>query len=545
MHLDNYDDYILNQLFENVKVNTLPFLITERLIEILEIIDHPIAKKLLELHEKREEKNMTFIDYDDNIFSPGVDNDTIFKRFTFLNSNKGYDNITKSRNINLDQIKSFMKSNELTSNNYNTEWFKKSRSAIKIGSFIKKIFGDTFKDAGDPGNDITTFVNMFASKRKSIELGYGGFELVSGEDIVHWYNEDNYTDGGTLGSSCMRYDRCSDYIEFYAKNKNVRLLILKDPLDDERIVGRAIVWKLHEPEDRFFMDRIYYTSDRYIEDFKDYATEQGWLYKNEQNMNEYTKIVDGLDGTLKPRTLVAECSSNSYYPYMDTMKFFSEDEGVITNNSEYLESSGEYYILTDTGGGYDTRNSGIYVEYYDDYFDEDDLQWCKYGDEYRLSEDAIELGKDFHYEYATKEYVEENLEWSDYSDKYIEKEYAIWSEYDRSFIHVDDSLEFIISADYETFDEAIEDDDNKEERADSNSYIAYYRDDNYYYFSKYENKEYFILVQTKTGEKYKHKEWDKSNFIEKNGVIYYFDDQKEMDKLTGQLRLFDKKYHNF
>ena len=90
-----------------------------------------------------------------------------------------------------------------------------------------------------------------------------------------------------------------------------------------------------------------------------------------------------------------------------------------------------------------------------------------------------------------------------------------------------------------------EDDDNKEERADSNSYIEYYRVGSYYYFSKYENEEYFILVQTKTGEKYKHKEWDKNNLIQKDNNIYYFDDQKEMDKLTGQLRLFDKKYHNF
>lgn len=545
MYLEKFEEYRLNKLFENIKVDTLPFLLTERLIEILEVIDHPIAKKLLELHKNREEKNMTFIDYDDDIFSPGVDNDTVFKRFTFLNSNKGYENITKSRNINLDTLKNNMISSELTSINYNTEWFKKSRSAIKIGSFIKKIFGDTFKDAGDPGNDITTFVNMFASKRKSIELGYGGFELVSGEDIVHWYNGDNYTDGGTLGGSCMRHDRCSDYIEFYAKNKSVRLLILKDPFDDEKIVGRAIVWELHEPEGRFFMDRIYYTSDRYIEDFKDYATEQGWLYKSLQNMSESTNIVDSKDDTSRSRTLVAECVSNSYYPFLDTMKFFSENEGVITNDSEYLESSGEYYILTSVKGEYELRNSGIYVEYYDDYFDEDDLQWCEYGDEYRLPEDAIELGKDFHYEYATKEYVEENLEWSDYSDKYIEKEYAIWSEYDSSFIHVDDSLEFIISADYETFDEAIEDDDNKEERADSNSYIAYYRDGSYYYFSKYENEEYFILVQTKNGEKYKHKDWDKNNLIEKDNIIYYFDDQKEMDKLTGQLRLFDNKNHIF
>lgn len=541
MYLEKYDDYILNQLFENIKVNTLPFMITDRLKDLLEAINHPIAKEILKLSTDKEEKNMTFIDFDTVDFSPKDDLDTIYKRVTFLNANKAYDNVNKIHGIDLEKIKNFMKFSSLGSSNYETEWFKKSRSAIKIGSFIKKLFGDKFKDAGDEGNDITSFVNMFASKRSFIEKGYGDFKLVKGKDIIYWYNQDNYSEGGPLNSSCMRYEHCSNYINFYAKNKNISLLILKDPLNDDKIIGRAIVWKLHEPEDRYFMDRIYYTSDKYIEIFKNYASEQGWLYKKSQNMDEYTEIVDSVDGSSKKRTLVAECVSSSTYPYMDTMKFFSEDEGVITNDSDYLESSGEYYVLTSTDGDYQLINSGIYVEYYDDYFDEDDLQWCEYGDEYRLPEDAIELGRDFDYNYATKEYVEENLEWSDYSDKYIEKEYAIWSEYDSSFIHVDDSLEFIISADYETFDEAIEDDDNKEERADSNSYIAYYRDGSYYYFSKYENEEYFILVQTKTGERYKHKEWDKSNFIEKNGVIYYFDDQKEMDKLTGQLRLFDNK----
>lgn len=541
MYLKNFNDYFIDKIFENVKVDTLPFIITNRLKDLLEVINHPIAKELLKLSTDKEEKNITLIDFDTEDFSPKDDLETIYKRFTFLNANKAYDNINKEHGIDLDKIKKFMKIGSLGSVNYDREWFKKSRSAIKIGSFVKKIFGDKFKDAGDAGNDITSFVNMVYSKRKSVERGYSEFELVNGSDIVYWYNKDNYSEGGTLNTSCMRWDKCSSYIEFYADNENVQLLILKDSMDETKIVGRALVWKLHEPKDRYFMDRIYYTSDKYIELFKNYASEKGWLYKKLQDMNEDTEIVDSIDGNSKRRTLVANCDSSEDYPFMDTMKYFSEDEGVITNDSDYLESSGEYYVLTNTDGSYDLRNSGIYVEYYDDYFDEDDLQWCEYGDEYRLPEDAIELGRDFDYNYATKEYVEENLEWSDYSDKYIEKEYAIWSEYDSSFIHVDDSLEFIISADYETFDEAIEDDDNKEERADSNSYIAYYRDGSYYYFSKYENEEYFILVQTKTGERYKHKEWDKSNFIEKNGVIYYFDDQKEMDKLTGQLRLFDNK----
>ena len=181
----------------------------------------------------------------------------------------------------------------------------------------------------------------------------------------------------------MRYDKCSNYIKFYASNpETVSLLILKDPLDSGMIIGRAIIWKLKEPEDRYFMDRIYYTSDNLIEVFKDYAYENGWLYKKNQNMNEDEYIVDPKSDSSSRITIVSEMGDNSeYFPYMDTMKYFLSGEGIITNSRDYINDEyhgEEYYILTNTDGGYDVQNSGIYVDFYDDYFDEDDLIYCEY-----------------------------------------------------------------------------------------------------------------------------------------------------------------------
>jgi hypothetical protein len=45
------------------------------------------------------------------------------------------------------------------------------------------------------------------------------FEIVSGDDIKKYYNEESYytTGSGTLGTSCMRYSRCEEYLNIYSK----------------------------------------------------------------------------------------------------------------------------------------------------------------------------------------------------------------------------------------------------------------------------------------------------------------------------------------
>ena len=86
----------------------------------------------------------------------------------------------------------------------------------------------------------------------------------------------------------MRHDRCDEYLKFYKINQDkIKLLILKDPNDNTKLLGRAIVWKINEldgkiVEDRYFMDRIYYMKEYYINSFINYAKEKNGYIKQDR-----------------------------------------------------------------------------------------------------------------------------------------------------------------------------------------------------------------------------------------------------------------------
>ena len=118
------------------------------------------------------------------------------------------------------------------------------RIEIKIGKLVKKL-NEKFTD-----KQIEEFVNKYKAiyrTRHNISLS-----LVSGEAIKHWYNQEKYAHTpddkskqglGTLGKSCMRYG--SDYFDIYAHNPEVcSMLILQPNEDKNKLIGRALVWKL-------------------------------------------------------------------------------------------------------------------------------------------------------------------------------------------------------------------------------------------------------------------------------------------------------------
>jgi len=94
---------------------------------------------------------------------------------------------------------------------------------------------------------------------------------------------------------------------------------------------------------------------------------------------------------------------------MDTMKYYSIDDGEITNDDKAFV---EYYTLESTSGGYiDSDGSGdhegeVFVEYYDRWIDEEDydLVYCDGNDEYRFSIDC------FYSEFYELTYTNEHAE---------------------------------------------------------------------------------------------------------------------------------------
>ena len=55
------------------------------------------------------------------------------------------------------------------------------------------------------------------------------------------------------------------------------LVIYKSDDDTDKILGRALLWKLRDG--KRFMDRIYTANDSDVQLFKDYAKENGWYTK--------------------------------------------------------------------------------------------------------------------------------------------------------------------------------------------------------------------------------------------------------------------------
>lgn len=540
----DFNEYLFDLLLEdeNISVKELPFVLSKRLIKLLERIkdkyDSSIARKLLYFNQDRKSTKITLIDYDDENYNI----------FTFINSNKYFEYRNKKYNEDEIDIKSILINMDPDKDKYIDDW-KTNRSQIKIGKFIVKVFKDMFDN-----KQIEDFVNNIKSERTLLGNVFDRIKVVEGEDIKKYYNENNYDErsfnGSTLGGSCMRYKSCQNYIEFYSKNSGVKLVILLSEEEEDKIMGRALLWDIAtidgEDVDRKFMDRIYtvYKSDEQI--FKDYAVKNNWLYKKYQNMDNYEEIYDPEIQKYRYYKLktVDTFKTNDTYPFMDTMKYFLPDSGFLTNNDEVKDyyDGDDIYFLESTSGGYDNERD-IYVDYYGQSYSEDELTWCELGNEYRLNDDAYYIGSIG--EYATNEYVEDNMYYYDYQGEYLFTSDATYSDYKEEYIPDEYVVKVYRTSDYDNIDDLFEDDDHilLDRNVDSSEYFPYVSNEyGELYFDSVYCEEDFDIVHVsddikKDNSIYLHKIWDKDKYFKWKGQ-YYLNTLK--DKLTGQKRLWER-----
>ena len=250
-----------------------------------------------------------------------------------------------------------------------------SSQEVRVGSFVQSLLKKAGKEVKGP--EIEDFVTKFsiATKAKK-ENVFADFELVEGDDIKKFYYEGNYYRGGshTLGSSCMRYYRCQDYLNIYSKNpKSVGLIILKSKEDPTKIIGRALLWKKPEympwdggddediikkynlvksteSEGRPFMDRIYVSNSQDQELFIKYAIKMGYVYKKNQNISEEEFMFNGSDSNIGAIIVDLEMNGFSKYPYLDTLCYYEWNSGFLTNERNLVVRS-HYYELRETDGG--------------------------------------------------------------------------------------------------------------------------------------------------------------------------------------------------
>jgi len=171
-------------------------------------------------------------------------------------------------------------------------------------------------------HDIEIFTNEILSLIKTSKADESSkIEIVEGDEIVKWYNIDNYQSKlGKLGNSCMSSPECQGYFKIYTENPDkVKLLILKNK--DNKLVGRALLWKLDD--NTLFMDRVYTAFDSDDNIFINYAIENGYTYRGTSMPIVYYK-----NGEKIP-TPKMECTLDRYtfteYPYVDTLKYLKDN----------------------------------------------------------------------------------------------------------------------------------------------------------------------------------------------------------------------------
>ena len=384
-----YNSFIENDLLFESLINETYVYFVKDFKDVLNKLSKQseIAKDLIDLEYKDVKNDMTFISLSDR--EGYISGSTL--RNLKKNVEKSFTDWAKSMKLSDDHTQSVLNTlinkiekGEITQTDVN-HLFKeydlgtKSRNDVKLGRLINALLPGKYTP-----KDIEEFTNKFkASLSKQGEY----FEEVFGEDINHWYNADNYKEmSGTLGNSCMA--RKFGLFGIYTENSDVcKLLIL---VEDDKIIGRALVWKLssikiygtNPVQDSWFMDRQYTIKDSDVEKFRNYAKEKGWIYKSSNNHHSFTNVT--IEGEEKNATLTVEVKAKNYgrYPYMDTFRRFDPNEGTLYNDDDEDESYEGQYILNDTGGSYEEIASGVWSEWHDRRIPHDQAVWSDWADSY-------------------------------------------------------------------------------------------------------------------------------------------------------------------
>jgi hypothetical protein len=224
------------------------------------------------------------------------------------------------------------------------------RQTIKVGRFIKKFLSENaFQEFGIKDSDVEKFVNLYKSY---FNYDPEKLKIVEGEDVKKYYLEDNYFEPsgykyGTLWNSCMRQKERNKFMNLYVLN-DVKMLVLFS--DDNKVRARALLWedvKEFDSDKTYkFMDRIYTVYDHDVDVFKNWAKENGYLTKWEQNAK--SELYIDIDGSPERKHLyvMLEKHNISWYPYLDTFKYYDPFKGRFSNSQHY---SYEYTLIQSSG----------------------------------------------------------------------------------------------------------------------------------------------------------------------------------------------------
>jgi hypothetical protein len=243
--------------------------------------------------------------------------------------------------------------------------YSSGRNPIRIGRLVNSIM-TAAKQPITP-KQVEDFTNAYKSAWDMMNDAFMKFDVVSGYAVARWYDESSYeSDDSTLGSSCMRYETCSEYFGIYADNSDVCKLvilysdkgssIINGKFTSNYIKGRALLWKTNQGD--MFMDRIYTNYDSDVELFKQFAEKNGWWCKKTQNSSNHFTAQKGSSFKDPTYSVDLKWADHEYYPYVDTLSYLKLSEidsrdvsGILSNDPDLINPQ---YELRDTEGDRDS-----------------------------------------------------------------------------------------------------------------------------------------------------------------------------------------------
>jgi hypothetical protein len=209
-------------------------------------------------------------------------------------------------------------------------WTTKMRQNISIGRFIKKI------SPNESDQKIEEYTNDYKFSYDLNKKDMTSFKIYSGIDMAKWYLSFNYAPGGgSLNSSCMKHVKSQRRLPIYLENpEKIRMLVVTNK--ENKLLGRALLWKLDEPKGEIYMDRVYTTEDYLEKMFYEYAKKRNFI----------TKFDVDKENLLLKVQLDRDYGPPQTNPFMDTFKFFVREENYLTNKFLFFKK-GEYYEFID------------------------------------------------------------------------------------------------------------------------------------------------------------------------------------------------------
>ena len=164
---------------------------------------------------------------------------------------------------------------------------------------------------------------LFACDQKHIEIWEGDkLPDIYNSSLVH-------TDSGNLKSCMIQY---YDILKYDIYKDHCKAVVLLD--SKGKINARALLWlNAVDENDKSitYLDRIYSRTQEDNDKLKQWAIEQGYSYRYNNNQ-EYFKYLGESEGYHLKIKLIKNCDEYELLPYMDSFKFAERGSDIISTN---------------------------------------------------------------------------------------------------------------------------------------------------------------------------------------------------------------------